>query len=886
MKLNLLIENILQAYTRDTAGTRLGPNQPGDPGTVSELKRALAKHQLFIPNQPPNANQKAWIGPIDDTWNQALSDAVIQWKQSIKNQSPKYRVDVNTPELSPKEIDILINSKLYTTPPSAGLLVLTDKDKPQSTPAVPAWQGRKIDLGYRINTPVESVSNTRQFLDAIGFSGWAVILDEMIKKKGYANPKNELRKMYKELYAQQNQHPYIWLQSWEDDILREDGEDLTATFLNGKEVPFLPTRGNLPNANERANVAQLLYQYFRDLGNGLLEKYQKVRKDAIQAKKNQEQGSDEDAQKTTFDQNTARVWARDMQMALTQSWWDIGSFFGTVDESSVQDLMNKLKTAKDWQTVYSVYNSMFADEDLAQRLAEQLPDEEYEDIVVRKLGNLNVISPNLLHAAINFGNTQDSITVEVSGEEYTVDKAKQNNKVIVKKGSKPVKNVIVVDQILRSAIEKSGASVPDLNVEITPEAQNEAAALVLAAVEGLAPFMVPYYTTQVPFDQAVNPGMGPDAIREYRDKAAKLLLNGTSGAAVISWIEGQVRDDADWLIGTESVHFDKRWQEETDSKEFNIGGLLDEIESATEEEKSLIERLHRDETRLEAVGEIVNSNDAATVYERIYRLFKQEHGRTLDDRALNGKIDSLKNFILEGTPVDDEGLQELVSELGVAKAAPYMMGKLFKESMNPGFWKGKGFTDEELLNKLVDTIMDREDYLEVNEYYKQIGGGDLIDDVDDEYYSFFGLREIPAVEALKKALGVPSVRSAASADLAPALLEILSDLTEDPQTDDLKKLAKALSTVENNYFAELDDNKPSDRLNQQAIVAVLNALNDIVMIRPYTDEEQELFFDMLKGIDAEVERMYNENSENFNQYIRNYWKSWKTAAEDNWFEGE
>jgi len=316
MKLTeLLIENNLRSYEYGAAQSRLGPNNPGAPGTVVELKRQLQRFQLEFENQPANPAQKAWIGDMSDEWTQALSDAVIQWKQSILRQDPNARVDVRTPEFSPQEIRILLRSRIYGPGSENEGLLIMDGGQSTTNDPLPTWSGRTIDLSYEINTPSANVNNTRDMLAAIGFSAWAVILDELLNKKGsilQSTNQQKIVKMEKEMYAYQNAHPRIWLQSWEDDILQEDGEGLKATFANGEEMFFHPIRGGVQsNMGGRAALAKAIYEYFRELGNGLLRKYEQVaQENAARAEGEGETGST----LTPLTDQEIQNWAIDMKM--------------------------------------------------------------------------------------------------------------------------------------------------------------------------------------------------------------------------------------------------------------------------------------------------------------------------------------------------------------------------------------------------------------------------------------------------------------------------------------------------------------------------------------------------------------------------------------------
>ena len=884
MKLTeLLIENNLRSYEYGAAQSRLGPHNPGAPGTVVELKRQLQRFQLEFENQPANPAQKAWIGDMSDEWTQALSDAVIQWKQSILRQDPNARVDARTPEFSPQEIRILLRSRLYGPGSENEGLLIMDGGRHTSNDPLPTWSGRTIDLSYVIDTPPENVSTTRDMLAAVGFSGWAVILDEFLNKRGaiiQSSNQQRIVRLEKELYAYQNAHPRIWLQSWQDDILQEDGENLTATFANGNEMPFDPQRGGVQtNAGGRASLASALYRYFRELGNGLLRKYEQVAQENAARQENEGAGSGPAA--TPLSTQQIQNWAIDMKNALAEGWFDFIPGVAGVDELSVQDLMSQLRTPEDWDKGSAKYQDL-ANENLAQRLAESLNDEDYESIVFRALSSIGRINHIMLHSSIVWGNETDSINVEFENETYTIMKARVDNKVIAKKGSRQLKDAILVDDLLKIAIEQTGGTIPDLTLEPSPENLAAAAEVVIAGVQMTAPWMVPYYVKATPFDQSVNPQMGVNRLRGLQQQAARLQLNGLKDESIITWVAGEVREDAEWLVGTKSVHFDERWaQDEGDVPLSAFGASLsDDIEGATDEEKALLDRIHREETRAEAFADLANTSDLETRYERIYRLFKREHGEYIDQRIFDN-TDDLGEFIFNSTPINDDGFALIVESIGIAQAAPYTVAQLFEDSMYGPWWTGWIGTDEEKLEKMIYQIVKPDDYAIVNEYYKKAGNGDLIEDIDGEYQGdIFGETEI--VAQLKAALGIANA-PIASADLDPGLYTKLTELGTDQSTAKLQEVKDAFERPANNYFVDVEDGKAGNLINSDKVETVFRFLEEVANANEYDDEQQEIWFDILAAIDIELLRVkgLRDGRRNRNRY--EYWQELRDSAETEWF---
>lgn len=882
MKLTeLLIENNLRSFASGAAQSRLGPNNPGAPGTVAELKRQLQKFQLEFDNQPPNPQQKAWIGDMSDEWSQALTDAVIQWKTSILRQDPNARVDVRTPEFSPQEIQILLNSRLYGPgSPNEGLLIM-DGGQAGTNDPLPTWTGRTLDLSFVIDTPVGNIETTRDMLAAISFNGWAVILDELLNKKGSILQSANVQKiarLEKEMYAYQNAHPRIWLQSWEDDILQNDGERLKATFANGNEKYFHPLHGGVQvNLGGRKELSQKLYAYFKELGNGLLRKYE------ANAQANQARAAGEGEPETVVNnlsEQQVNVWAIEMKNALAEGWISFIPGVDGIDETSVKDLMNQLKTPDDWNNGSARYQDL-VNEDLAQRLADALTDEDYESIVFRPLASIGRINHNLLHSSIVFGLSTDSLNVEYENDTFTIMKAREANKVIVKKGSKQIKNAVLIDDLLRIAIEETGGSVPDFNVDTSPESIELANTILIAAIQEFAPWMVPYYVKATPFDESTNPQMGVNRLRGLSEKAAQLVANGLKEPSIFDWIGGEIKEDADWLVDTKAVHFDKKWAEDEGSLGLGAyGNILDDIDAATDEEKALLDRIHREETRMDAFAELANTNDLASRYERIYRLFKQEHGETIDQRIFEKKTDQLTEFVMNGTPINDEGFALIMSDLGASKAAPFTMAKIFEEAMLGPWWTAWIGTDEEKIQKLVSMISDPEDYTLINEYYKALGNGDLIDDIDSEYLTIFG--ETDEINRLKAILGIRG-SELATADLDPGLLRELTELGTDQSTAKLERIKDILERPKNNYFVDVNDGEPDTLINSDKVETVYKFFEEVANGAMYDDDQKEIWFDILEAMDVELQRVLSDRDGRRNRNRYEDWSALYNTAKQTWF---
>jgi hypothetical protein len=880
MKLDdLIFENTgsLRSFMTSIVGAaddRLGPNNPGaiDGSTVIELKTQLKRHQLQIANQPPNPNQLAWMGPMDGEWTQALSDAIIQWKKSINLQEPAAKLDVTTPEMSPRALKYLVSKKLYTQPPVKGLLYKSaggDAEPKDYKKFV--WSGRTFDVGHQITTSTESIKNTKDFLLAIGESGWIAILDDFIKTKGvnFLGKNAETRSnakhlviLMKELEAMQMRHPVIWLKAWEENVLGRAHKDLQATLDSGNEMHYSPRQapgyveiGGISGGGtgaQRGSVefgAQQLYEYFKALATGILRKY-KADRDA-----NKPQVDPETGEETipTMSAQKQLVWVRKMQEALYQGFYEFVPFVSDNDEKSVKDLMRQVRSAAEYDVLTAKYNETFST-DLNEDLAKELSDEFYASYVARPLRLLNRIRPIMLHTAIPFGES-DKVSVNYDGVTYTVYKERKNgSEVQVFQRRRLIKNVILQDAILKEAIESKGGSIPGIIAKPESQFLQPAAETVIAAVQAEAAFMVPYYVGSTPFDKMSDPTMGIKRLKGLQEQAARMLQNGMEEQAVFEFVKGESIEDGKWLISTESVHWDAQWKNVNNNIVAQLDGILDDIEP-TDEQKALAARLHKEETRFEAMQEIIAEPSVEIFYEDIYRIFFNEHGTHFDERVLNNKTDQIVDYVENGTDFDDQSLNSIVNEVGLAKAAPAMLAKTFQQSLTRGWW-GITNNDEDLAFALVMQIQKPEDYALANEWYKKNGNANsLIDDLDGSEWAIIG--EGKAVELLKKKLGLGVLNKIAKSGMDPQLENLLQKSIEDPQnTDQLNDILTVLERNRSGIFTRENDDGEVVGLDAVQISAFEDALTKIAQGTMAESEASQLCFNILDAMIAHVEKVY------------------------------
>ena len=856
MKLNeFIVENVLKQF-RTAAGPGLSMNNPGNPdgSHVVEIKRALRKHTLVTGKTQNGSFQTAgpaWSGDESGTWDQTLDDAIRTWKNSINIQVNNPN-ELNTAlgELKQKDIRYLLKTELFPANAgrNAGLLKIgNDGISAGNQDGVQPWAGREVDFGHVIDTPVEQVTNTAQMITAIGFSGWYFILQELLNKRA-ANVstgqtvdarQRELNRMMTFIPQKQNQPGSAWLNvTWDGNVVRRISNGLTATLANGTEMPFSPTTNMTFGSG--AEEAQELYKFFKELASGLIAKFKQ------QDIENQEaQDAPAVVTQPTLDAATTTAWVTAMNEAFKNSVGAAiipgGRGFG-YDREKISDLMNQLNTAGDWDQVEEAYDAQF--EDLSTQLVDELSEADYQSLVIRRLTALRRINPKLLYASIVWGQDTDSMDVSIDEDTYTVVKQLDSNGFpVVNKGRREVNDVLVIDDALKAAIELSGGTVPDLNIEANEEHRAMGGAIIVTVINDRVPEMTAFYTMQDPFSESQFKSLGPRRLLGISEGAAVLVANGSSEESVAQWIHGQVMDDRLWLIGDESqdiegaanVHFDSRYRDESEQSD-GFGSDDDDVEN-TELETDLINRLFSPDARnaaLAELGQISPDTELQRVYDRVYRGYQSTHGNWLDEDIT--QVSELENYVEGDQNNIPDGFKSIMGKIGIPYAAPTLMAQIFKESMEPG-WFGWG-TDDNLLGALIAQIRNREDYLQVNERYKAKYGSDLIDDVDAEDSSWKLNNDGEFVEALKLAIGedVDITREGIS---TPAM-RAFSTMRNEPAANNIAAFRAKISK--------------SNFDSVGAVMYILDEINNIVLATPgASPEQQEEFLQIIADFEETFE---------------------------------
>lgn len=887
MKLSQVIsENVLLQYN-NAAGPTLTSNNPGNPdgSHVIELKRALNRHTVVTGKDQQGNYQTAgpaWSGPIDKTWDVALDTAIKTWKRSINIQVNNPReLNPATSEIAQKDIRYLIRTKLVepNRGSMSGLLDMGNAGTEagnQNSAAM--WGGTKVSLDHVINTPVNEVIDTPKMIAAIGFSGWYFILQELLNKREaemdtIQQTRNarltELNRMMIRIPERQNQFGSAWLENvWKGQVVQRMSNGLVATLANGEEMSFVPP---MPRGGMKGE-AQALYSYFKQLADGLIQKFKQQETEREAAADRPQVQND-----PTLGQSQISAWITAMNQAFKNSVLAAipGGRLFSYDGPKIQQLMNQLNTAGDWNKVDEAYNTQF--EDLSTQLVDELSEEDYQSMIVRRLTTLRRINPRLLYASIIWGQDETSMTIDIDDQSYTLEKQLAASMPVVNKGRNAVKDVLVIDEVLKAAIQASGGSVPDLNVEANDEHRAMAGAIVTTAISDRAPEMTAFYTMQDPFDTSQFKSIGPRRLAGILNEAAVLIANGSTPESVGEWAYGQVMDDRLWLVGdgTENnvgaanIHFDTRYRDESDSTD-GFGSSDDDVE-LTADETDFLERLGNPQTRdaaLQELSQIQPDTELRSMYDKIYRAFGETNqwNPSLDSELTDNDGEQLLDFILSEPSDIPEGFISIINKIGTAYAAPTLMAVLFHDSMNP-LWFGWS-TNDETLDALVSQIRSKDDYLQINERYKAKYGGDLIDDIDSENIDG-PWSEDDNIEKLKSILGMDSDELARSGNTT-SVQRALEQMREEPTPDNIENLKQYINDT------NFDD--------MELIVYTLDYIDTIVKeTLGATDEQQAAFLEVVEDLAEQGEGKSMRAGGRSGITFENWFAQWRENKSNTWF---
>lgn len=853
MKLDeLLKEGVLDIYRTQQ---RLSLNvQSYSEAEVIELKKALAKHTLVTSMNPKRVGGSAWTGPIDGEWTPALDNAIMEWKKSINRQVGRPILTVAPSIQGTNDIDFL----LYKRRSNNGTLAINNQGDIKSDPRQsPSFKNRVYQHGKLGDVKREDVVDTKSFIQGIGFSGWMIILNHLAMEK-YESPaerEKEILRMMPIVEGSYQLFPDKWRNRWVQEVVRSQTQ-AKATLGTGETLSFIPP--GVSGGPERASKA--LYDYFSKMAIGLFELEEQ------QKQAQQKQQASISANQPQMNAANHKAWAQQMHEALENKFIAVlTSRDVDNDIASVNQLFNQLKTAVDYDAVEAAYKQQY-NEDLQERLVEELDEDEYLRVVRLSLEAIYRIAPLANLDSINFGE-EEFIDVQHVNRIYTINKELENNQVAVYLDNKKVQNAILEDAVLKIGIQQTGGTVPDLSIEVDDVTLEDAKFLFVDVLDTQYPEMAAWYANQSPFDEMIAVPFGDRMALSKTQRGAKYLQNGMTSANLKIWYEKEIKKDREFLIGTPddpdsgavNIYFDPKYEPEGARGRAGLfTSTLDDEAEVTEEEKDLIDRLNTndEEEFAEAIDDLINLPDAASRIEDIYRSYEMINGEPFEN-ALGGE--EAVQGVLDGSLGPDEPINKLLSVAGVTlpMIAAITMAKLFQDAI-------KGFgTKEELLDKLINQIENSADYDRVNEEYRVLGSSeDLLEDIDEEEFAIFGQGE--RADRLASKIGKESTLEIRRSGLPAGVIDSLRDLQEEPTVENVKTLKTRVSAIK-----ELDESQ---------VTTILKYVETV--IDEYGEEvEPEVREELKEFVNEIAEIVRQKNQEWWDEFYNPKW--WRTFK--GWF---
>lgn len=871
-----LLEILKEAELDALAGSFLdsvGPTS-GSEQQIREVQEALRRHGLMDANgtiTPP----PAYNGPVDGVWNNQLSQAVIAWHTSISMQiyNEPDRFNHNVSQIMPQDIQYLTNSAVK----SDGMLELArgerDPRATRNTSLSTSMDSQTYNRGPLQRADLSTIQTTRNFVDAIGFTGWIDIFTEIINiREGDDDeidiPPSQRRETitdnWQMIYRNANGNIRGWLNTWRTSILRTTAGE-SATLGDGSQMPLMPRDVDNPAA---------AYEYFFRLADGLHTKFARTdrERDASAA----EIRTDPNA--TSLSDTDINAKALSLANAMDNDLWGLITR-GATDEDSVLSIFRSLQTAQDYNNLSERFRSNEG-ESLEERLVNELDDDEYNRIVRVNLQRIRRINPRAMHLAIRFDPSEDRLAVELNGTTYRINRDLVNNNPGVFRGNTQVRDAILEDAVLRQAVIQTEGTVPDLHSEISQETRESVAAIFIVAIEETYPELVAFYTNQDPFD-STGVDIGGLRLNGIIHEAGILLQSGAEDLEIMNWMKNEFESDHLWLIGdgTEAhpgnanIYFDPRYQPEGLGRERHIQvGDIDSDVELTDEEENIITMLqsNNDDQINQAITIISNSPDPIGSWETIYAGYHTRGaGRWLDeDLADDNTLENLLNGQSDRSPL---GRVVRTLNIPLPNAAPYLVAEALWDAID-----GIDFgADNDELEQLVMSIQDRHQYDLVNHRYTQIsrseGGDDLIDDVGGE--QFLGIIGGSLYNHLANIIGEEEI-DVARAGFTEEVRRSLRAFVETPNLDTITDLDEDLTVA---VFSDMSLS------TFRVLISQLRQVNDGIEDGSILLDNEVL--EKFREILDRIEEMSSERE--WDEFLNPTWFRAVTLQGDNpgWFNG-
>jgi hypothetical protein len=757
MKLfDVLKEDALRAFASNrNINVYVGPDS-NDQELIKSIQRALAKHSLAKGERTegnwwPN-NDKAWTGGETGIFDANLGNAIRTWQESINIQIADLPANSTTRPLTVNGVINQEDGKILLAPLN-NLGFLENRELQTALDNFVKIR-RAFDENRFANGDVNNVTDYATFIQNIGRDGWAAVLTPIVNQRFTGQFEGTTADLIKDYVD--DSIDSIMNKSRNVDLLFDNLRAILRPLPPTTKVPskiagdttlipgferlrLLQTTYLGPNINrEDLNKPKLLYIHFASIAQYQFERGSQTIQDRLQ-KQAEEDAKSEQNDVANIDQITARQLAEKIEEAFENRYFAV--FTSARVESndvSIEEAMMQLANAKDYDIVASEYNSLTGN-NLSLRMVDELDEALYERIFVSHLLRIKRINPRIYHSAIQFGQ-QDSITVTApnSDKEFEIMAVMTRTRPDIEP---EVFDVILEDALLRSAIESTGGTLPDLYAAPTLDERISAINAFIDVMNNTYPEMVRFYAHLPPFAEYAP--LGPLRLKGIIEEGTVYAKSGTDPTA---FFESAIARDRQWLVGNgedndgdgeidggnANIYFDERYQDEgLGSRAFEIPDGEEEI-ALTDEELDIVRDLasQKEDIILAAIDLIFEQNNPSKLYiDTIYPGFKQQTGEFIEFE-LGGKGDNAwtNKFFSENTTDSNPLMAKLLTKFAESKGkspleviafvAPKGVADEFKKALDRTTFLGVfNNVDEEHLRRLVKSLVSREDFDLVDKYF-------------------------------------------------------------------------------------------------------------------------------------------------------------------------
>ena len=837
-----------------------------DESLIREVQGHLKRHTLVggTLNTTTNTwsinNGSAWPGAIDGVWSEEMDAKVEAWHNSINAQLAAS----NAAQSEQLEVNRSIGNEdrrwLTADVNDQGLLIRTAETGEEINP---------INLNVRwpitnqiANPDVNAVTDAASFISGIGESGWNVIL-AWYSNRLYRRPDGSFTKSQ----HQRTQEVIRWMQEYVfrmppsgDNIFYWYNRVQTNVFRNNfpLELPSglstqyqdlvraMADRHGVDNTSVQINSFPDWMARFsgwnRDIQGFWQTLFLHFAAFATMAFADNAQIQQRRATDAAEDEA-----ARDQNEVVNLSNTDVESacliFHNAVDgpgtdENALASVYGRLRNALDYDALEAFWTANYATNSefgyrgktMDEVAISELSDSDYIIYVERYLRACRRIAPEILYNNIQFEGDEISVTVpsdarSIAGQTFTIRRGLQANQAI-DISPDPVGR-IQEDLILRTAIEDSGAAVPDLFVAPTSDDMVAAATTFTDMLNRYAPFMHRYYVGDVPFDGTDLATIGKFRLRGIVENMA--AMPNARSEDMVTMVRNEIDDDIRFLVGdgndderaAANIYFDPLYQNEGEYDGFMPLG--DEEVELSEEAEAFIEAfLGNEDTVFDAARRLVDLPNFEDLYvDEIYPGFYQRVRRPLE--RVIGDRSTVVNA--HAGQLDRTAMSIILRALDdLPKTVPVSYARMLDDAIDAdrGALESAsgaissivtGETRAEEILQLLVRIRNKETFDLVDKYYR----GDLLQDLIDE--------DLPGFDVFLRRLGINN----------PA--QDLPDVSEDTRIQ--------IETLEEQVEEQILSDEAIARLSELPMgsTEMQNAIDDLVRSL-FANEQMREFWEL------------------------------------------